>query len=296
MNTSQPYPYAPWPEYGSEGWLLDEERALRDLLKGMVVTDFEDRTRPVGVWFSHPDQELREQRYPYSTIDLLQIQEAQERVHRGDYYVWDVPEWWGLNPLANGQVGYLLEMPTPIDLDYQISTWSRNPRHDRQILQQMITGGRSMLRAGMLYVADGTRRRLDVLAHNKMDSIEGGKRLFRNNFRIRISSEVPWGSIPYGTSYTRVTKVSTAMDDGTFQDTLAGEVARVHANREVDLMIGGQLATKVPVSRSVVTPFRPGATVSVLQTPKIPNPEHLEDYRLLVLGLRNERRKESKPS
>ena len=82
MTTSQPYPYAPWPSYSPEGWLFDEDRALRDLMKGMVVTDHENSSRPVEAWFGHPDQELREQKYPYVTVDLLNVQEGIGRVHR----------------------------------------------------------------------------------------------------------------------------------------------------------------------------------------------------------------------
>jgi hypothetical protein len=195
-NPIWPLPPQPWPEYGSDGWLLNEDRALRDLMKGMVVTDQENRQRHVEAWFGHPDKELRAQDYPYVTIDLLQIQEGKDRVQRGDLYITDPPKWWGLKPLEAWQVGYLLEMPTPVDLDYQISTWARNPRHDRQILQQMITGGRTMLRNGLLYDGDHKIHRLDVLGHMKRDRTEeGGKRLFNNVFRVRVSSEVPWGII-----------------------------------------------------------------------------------------------------
>lgn len=213
-----PLPPLEFPSYSSEGWILDEDRAVRDLMKGMRVTDYEDRSRPVGAWFGHPDQELREQKYPYVTIDLLQIQEATERTHRGHLYIANPPEWWGLQPLKPWQVAYLLEMPTPIDLDYQISTWARNPRHDRQIIQQLITGGRTMLRNGLLYTADKRIRRLDVLGHMKRDTVEGGKRLFSNVIRIRVSSEVPWGVIDaetdngFGSVHSVLSKIRNAYD------------------------------------------------------------------------------------
>jgi hypothetical protein len=195
MTLIWPLPPLDYPDYDSEGWLLDEDRAVRDLMKGMVVSDQENQARRVEAWFGHPDQELREQKYPYVTVNLINIQEGLDRVHRGDLYIKDPPKWWGLDPLKPWQVGYLLEMPTPVDLDYQISTWARNPRHDRQILNQLYTGGRIMFRGGLLYTADRKIRRLDFMGQAKRDTVEDGKRLFNNIFRIRVSSEVPWGII-----------------------------------------------------------------------------------------------------
>ena len=68
-------------------FLLDEDEALRNLLKDLVVTDQKSVTeegpqRKVGVWFGQPDQELREQKYPYITIDMIDIAEDFSRAHR----------------------------------------------------------------------------------------------------------------------------------------------------------------------------------------------------------------------
>ena len=68
----------------SEGWILDEDFALKEKLKGVVVSDQHQRARALGVWFAHPDLEIREQEYPYATIELMEVSEAQERVHRGN--------------------------------------------------------------------------------------------------------------------------------------------------------------------------------------------------------------------
>lgn len=188
----------PVPTYPSEGFLLDEDRALRDLMKGIVVSDNEMSARNVEAWFGHPDLELREQKYPYITVDLLEIQEGTDRVHRGDLWLPDgpaphgIPEWWGY-PELQPDHQWLMEMPTPVDLIYQVGTWARNPRHDRQILRACITQGRTTLRGGVIATADGFTRRLDYLGHIKRDREEGGKRLFNNIFRLRMSSEVPYG-------------------------------------------------------------------------------------------------------
>jgi hypothetical protein len=183
------------PTYPSEGFLLDEDRALRDLMKGIVVSDNENQTRNVEAWFGHPDQELREQKYPYITVDLIEITEGLDRVHRGDLWLDNDPlDWWGYPELPENHK-WRTEMTTPVDLHYQIGTWSRNPRHDREILRSCILGGRTSLRAGVVRTADGYIRRLDYLGHTKRDREEGGKRLFNNIFRMRMSSEVPFGVV-----------------------------------------------------------------------------------------------------
>lgn len=166
-------------------------------MKGIVVSDNENQTRAVEAWFGHPDLELREQKYPYITVDLMEITEGSDRVHRGDLRFASndplhPPEWWGYPDLAPNHA-WVTEMPTPVDLHYQIGSWSRNPRHDRQILRSLITGGRTSLRAGVLKTADGFYRRVDYLGHIKRDREESGKRLFNNIFRLRVSSEVPFG-------------------------------------------------------------------------------------------------------
>jgi len=200
---------SPVPTYPSEGFLLDEDRALRDRMKGIVVSDHANSERNVEAWFGHPDLELREQKYPYITVDLLEIQEGSDRVHRGDLYLQPgppphgVPEWWGFGEIPPNHV-WLGEMTTPVDLIYQVGTWARNPRHDRQILRACLTQGKTNLRGGVIATADGYTRRLDFLGHIKRDREEGGKRLFNNIFRLRMSSEVPYGALQ---SYRTVDEV-----------------------------------------------------------------------------------------
>jgi len=77
-------------------------------------------------------------------------------------------------------------------VDYQITTWSRQPRHDRQIMAEMATGQRIPLRYGLLVVPeDNTVRRLDFLGFAKKDTQdENGKRLFSNAYTVRISAEI----------------------------------------------------------------------------------------------------------
>lgn len=182
------------------GFLLAEDEALRDLLLGMTVSDSKATSRPVGVWFGQPDPEIRAQSFPFVTIDLVDIAEASERVMNAR-----VDPWYAYTSEDAETMGWDIWYPTPLNLDYQISVFSRQPRHDRQIMQQLMTT-RLPLRFGSIdvvhrhdeeeidgeteLVAQATARRLDVLDIVKRDITEAGKRMFMNAISVRISSEV----------------------------------------------------------------------------------------------------------
>ena len=178
--------------------LLSEDKALRDLLKDMVVTDQKSVTedgpqRKVGVWFGQPDQEIRNQSYPYITIDMIDLSEDISRSMRGmakPPYLSDPT----LGP--DGETNYdpdtqnwEIHWPIPINIDYQITTYARQPRHDREILAQLLYT-RIPLRFGTLKPDDNTVRRLDVIDISKRDITEQGKRLFVNAITVRVSSEI----------------------------------------------------------------------------------------------------------
>lgn len=205
-------------------FLISEDEALRDMLLGMTVSDNKNASRPVGVWFGQPDPEIRTQNYPFITIDLIDMSEARERVMMGKVSPWYM-EPDGLSSDQDWDVWY----PTPINLDYQITTFARQPRHDRQILSQLM-GLRLPLRFGSLDVVQKTSisgsteideittRRLDVLNVVKRDITESGKRLFMNVFTVRVSSEVPQ-PFDYSTYYkvneVRLTQNSYDLADST---------------------------------------------------------------------------------
>lgn len=290
-----------WPDYPSEGWLLDEDRALRDLMKRMIVSDHEKGERHVEAWFGHPDQELREQKYPYVTVDLLQIEEGKDRVHRGHWWFLEPPApWWNLPPLVGNQVIYHSEMPTPVDLFYQVSTWARNPRHDRQLLFQLITGGRTRIRGNRIWIADHTDRRLDWLGHVKRDTVENGKRLFNNVFRLRMSSQVPWNVID-GTPqvyrhgvvdrlYLDFYGYALAHTDSLLHEAVVITHGEVTLWNSLDRSVTVRLhdtqteVTDVPVVRGVLDPVT-GSTVAILQRAMVNQPSQASDFRFLVLDV-----------
>lgn len=148
--------------------------------------------RKVGVWFGQPDQELRDQKYPYITIDMIDIAEDFSRAMRGKVkpsYI-DDPGTIGTNTEFDDDLhSWKIDYPIPVNIDYQITTYSRQPRHDRQIMAQLLYT-KIPLRFAVLHTNDNTVRRLDVLDISKRDVSENGKRLFVNAITVRISSEI----------------------------------------------------------------------------------------------------------
>lgn len=166
-------------------FILNEDAALKAALTGITVSDSGNPTRPVGVWFGQPDIEIRNQSYPYITIDLINVSVAQEREHRGYVKLMNTPE--GADPDKE----YMTDMPIPINLDYQVTTYARQPRHDRQIMYELSKNTRLPFRFGGLEIPeDGTLRRLDILGFTKRDATEQNKRLFRNIYTVRVSSQL----------------------------------------------------------------------------------------------------------
>jgi hypothetical protein len=199
-------------------FLLSEDQALRELLTGITVSDQKSvndaQARVVGVWFGQPDQEIRAQSYPYMTIDMIDVVQDRQREMRGktsaDY----------LKPttlsLAQNQ-DFEVDLPIPVNIDYQVTTFARHPRHDRQILSEVLYS-RFPFRFGTLDLDDGTVRRLDVLGVAKRDLVEQGKRLFMNAITVRVSSEIPQRKL---TELYKVQSIFVAPTDLTGWDTFS---------------------------------------------------------------------------
>lgn len=222
-------------------FILDEDKALKDMLKDMLVTDQKSvgedgPTRKVGVYYGQPDQELTTQMYPYITIDLIDISEDFERATRGwakPVYMSDptnVKDLIPAVPPVDGDPGtdeipatpydadlhnWQIHTPVPVNLDYQITSYSRQPRHDREILAQLMFT-RLPFRYGVAFPDDGTVRRLSVLDVSKRDITEAGKRLFVNAFTVRISSEIAQDA------YTRLYKAQVIDVTGTDDNPVIG--------------------------------------------------------------------------
>ena len=207
----------------SDGFLIDEDNAMRQHLLGLNVYDDTGKPRPVGVWFSHPEMETREQKYPYAVINLIDVTEAKNRVMSGYGEGWvpalsfpmdmlpsDVILDEATRRLYNGEGAWndlwldkssfpltvLSRPPVPVQVDYQIRAFSRHPRHDRQILAGFL-GKKVPYRYGWLdmQLIDGTTRRLELLDIGHSEAVEAGKRLFVSTFTVRVDSYMPVGEV-----------------------------------------------------------------------------------------------------
>ena len=205
----------------SEGFVLDEDKALHAYLREppLLVWDNSGTRRDVGVWFGHPDREVREQRYPYMLISLLDITEASNRVQAGitwnnssvalqdlppgtvvgsDGKLYNGAGTWNDTWSDDWSVPLLVvgENPIPVQIDYIVRAYSRHPRHDREIiggfLSRKVNYRYSWLPMGSI---DGTNRRMELLSTGHAETMELGKRLFISTFTVRVDSWMPAGDV-----------------------------------------------------------------------------------------------------
>lgn len=173
-------------------FLLAEDAALKSYLSGITVSDEKNPTRPVGVWFGYPDVEIREQTYPFITIDLLSVRNAVERQMSGEIY--DGNYSGTIAPVANRFYKY--EVPVAYDLLYQVTSYSRHPRHDRAIifqLSQKFPGMRGHLPVPNELGTSIAYRHMfleNTMKSDKAEGENGNKRLLRNIYTIRVISEM----------------------------------------------------------------------------------------------------------
>ena len=170
-------------------FILAEDAALKNYLQGMTVADEKAPVRPVKVWFGYPDVEVRTQSYPYVVVELVDVVPAHERQTSGILY--DSDNRGTVAPVDGVVYGY--QIPLPYDLVYQITTYSRHPRHDRALLFQMQQKFPSQY--GSLVVpnalnTESADRHMFLDGFLKRDQIEDGKRLFRGVYTVRIVSEM----------------------------------------------------------------------------------------------------------
>ena len=188
------------PQNLNENFILNEDRAVKKLFMGMTVSDARQASRPVKVYFNQPDVEITDQEYPYGTVELIDADEATSRAMRGIIQLQYQPEG---GPSPEDGHGLLTEFPIPYDLVYQVTFYSRDPRHDRQIMNQVArrVGGR----IHSLYVPeDNTERTLFLTDTRKRDRTEANRRLFSNAYTLVVCSELIPADIEKVAQVTRV--------------------------------------------------------------------------------------------
>jgi len=174
-------------------FVLAEDAALKSALSGMTVTDEKTANRSVAVWFGYPDVEIRDQLFPFVTIDLISISQANDRQHSG--WIYDSDNHGTVtSPTSNNF--YTYEMPIAYDLVYQITSYSRHPRHDRAIILQLnkkFPGMRGRLAVPNDAGTEVSHRHMFLDSFYKSDRAEGehgNKRLLRNIYTVRVVSEM----------------------------------------------------------------------------------------------------------
>ena len=197
------------------GFLLAEDEALKQHLSGITVTDDRNENRPVKVFFRYPEGET-EKHYPFITIEMASMNYARNRQHSEhtlyyskpnvhpnnvnlpnyiSYVPSEMDENGLINELGASVSAYLrMEEPLPVDLVYQVSTYTRNALHDRQLTAKFLRTIFPFRSNYIVVAADGTVRRLDLLNWSQADllDVEAGyrKRTFRKVYTVMINAEI----------------------------------------------------------------------------------------------------------
>ena len=198
------------------GFLLAEDAALKARLSTLTVSDDRNGARPVQVFFRYPSNET-ERAYPFITIELIDIVHARNRQHSELDLVY-AKTGTSNRTVINGRPNALRYWPSrisnldtvagssgfeflksnefvPVDLLYQVSTFTRSALHDRQLDSQMLSTI-TPFRKGFIQVPeDGTVRRLDLLDWTTADLLdsESGyrKSIYRKVYTLQMSAEIP---------------------------------------------------------------------------------------------------------
>lgn len=173
-------------------FIIAEDAALKTLTQGMTVSDDVNPNRDVKVWYGYPDVEIRTQDFPFVTIDLIDILPANDRQFSG--VLTDTNYQGTITP--QGGVAYSYDTPVAYDLVYQITSYSRHPRHDRALMFQLLNKFPS--KYGYLVVPNelGTSnltRSMFLDGFVKRDTVDGetgNRRLLRNVLTVRVISQM----------------------------------------------------------------------------------------------------------
>ena len=176
----------------SNPFIVAEDLALKTLLSGITVDDDKTSPRTIKVWFGYPDIEVRDQTFPFITIDLIDILAANDRQTSG--HLEDNDYQGTISPVTG--YAYSYDIPIAYDLVYQITTYARNPRHDRSLIYQLMNKFPS--KYGYLIVPNqlGTQnssRSMFLDGFVKRDAVQsdtGNRRLLRNALSVRVVSQM----------------------------------------------------------------------------------------------------------
>jgi len=179
-------------------WGIDEDYALKEKLQGFIIPNY--ASGPNGnpksfvppVYFGFPDPEEEIRRYPHIQINLMDITYAEERAHRAAEFQlnYDLEQ---ATPLS-GSTLVADDFPTPWNLIYNITCFSRQPWHDRMFAMMMFQMFPQQYGSLDMTSFDGTLRRADLVDVVQRDLLEPNqsgkpKRVYRKIVTVSISSE-----------------------------------------------------------------------------------------------------------
>lgn len=173
-------------------FIIAEDLAIKTLLSGITVSDDNVNPRTVKTWFGYPDIEVRDQNFPFITIDLIDIIPGNDRQTYG--YLKDNDHQGTATPVNGYSYEYLV--PVAYDLIYQVTSFARHPRHDRALMYQLLNKFPS--KYGRLIVpnqlgTENSSRSMFLDGFVKRDAVAsetGNRRLLRNVLTIRVLSEM----------------------------------------------------------------------------------------------------------
>jgi hypothetical protein len=177
-------------------WLLNEDENLKKKMQGIMLSDSvagEDG-RPVPVWFRYPETEIAprtpEFNYPLIVIEHVALTRNTELEHRGYIPIRYEPDFPDRVPDGEGDLWG--DFPIPYNIDYAITTYSRKARQSRELTAILCQFEYLPTRWGFLTIdQDNTIRRQDLLdGPRPLDTIEDGKRIFRQRWVIRVATEL----------------------------------------------------------------------------------------------------------
>jgi hypothetical protein len=198
------------------GFLLAEDAALKARFATLTVSDDRSGSRPVQVFYRYPEAET-ERSYPFLTIEMIDLVHAKNRQHSESeltYAKVGIPQrskfigrpnelsYW---PSRISNMGTVTDATNiefissnefvPVDLLYQVSTFTRSALHDRQLSSQMLSTIVPFRKGYIDIPEDGTTRRLDLLDWTTADLLdsESGyrKRIFRKIYTLQMTAEIP---------------------------------------------------------------------------------------------------------
>jgi hypothetical protein len=226
-------PFPPWA-----GPIFEEDEGLRIALTSVapsIITNSGKRQK-VRFYWENPAREMDPQDRPDTQGDAQSVGEiVYPNIKAGFLSLARDPSreqrtWLQYTQYQPNSANYLgtaddpvyatIDMPIPTYLYYQVSVNGRNIQHVRQITAALLYTV-FLERFGVLMCPSGTVRRLDILSGpqeaTQLDHEQ--KRIIRHIWRIRVSSEIEYGSIA-GTPVESVLLSVTNTESGTTETSL----------------------------------------------------------------------------